>query len=36
VEPPQKGTDTVVYVGVAAVVIIAAIAAIALILRRRK
>ena len=36
VEPPQGGTNTVLYVGIAAVVIIAILAAIALILRRRK
>jgi hypothetical protein len=35
-EPPQKGPDTALYVGITAVVIVAVIAAIALILRRRK
>ena len=36
VAPPEKGTDTALYVGLSAVIIIAVIAAVALLLRRRK
>jgi hypothetical protein len=35
-EPPQKGPDTALYVGIATAVIIAVVAAVAIILRRRK